>query len=151
MSVFPPAPLHCSSGLYPLPLNYFLLFFFGLPAPISHTPVFTPVPPLLIFSSLHSKMTHLWINIKCVPATLPKNIAMHRKCLLQPLSPSAENLLLILIYAYHTCLGNGYVFCASDSAVKSKGTIIKNTFFLLLVIYCFLLVSSLFLGHHHFA
>lgn len=151
-----PHPALLFLGAVSCSLNLSLLFSFALPAPVSHTPrihssaIFAPT-----LSSLHPKMTHLWISIKCVPATLKKKkikfLVMHRNCLLQPLCPSAESpadAYFCISYLSEQWL---WGFCALDSAVKCKGTIIKNTFFLLLVIYCFLLAASLFLEHHHFA
>ena len=123
-----------------------LFFSFALCAPVSHTPgIHSGAIFAHTFSSLPPKTTHLWINTKHIPATLPKkHCHAEEATLLQPLSLSAESLLLMLVYAYRIWPGNSYDFCASDSAVKCKGKIIKNTFFLLRVIYCFLLVGCLF-------
>lgn len=73
---------------------------------------------------------------------------MPRQCLLQPLSPSAGSPADAYFLSY---LSEQWLwgFCALNSAVKRKGTIIENPFFLLLAIY-FLLAAGLFLGHCHF-
>lgn len=118
---------------------------------LPHSQVLLPVPSSLtrIPASLQSD-TFMNQHETCSSYSSKKRCRA-QKCLLQPLSLRAESLLLVLIYAYRIYLGNGYVFLCPDSAVKCKGTIINTTFFLLRVIYCFLLVGSLFLGHHHFA
>lgn len=74
---------------------------------------------------------------------------MPRQYLLQPLSPSAGSPAEAYFLSY---LSEQWLwgFCALNSAVKCKGTIIENTFFLLLAIYCFLLAAGLFLGHRQF-